>query len=340
MSQRIHQVSPDKGHTLPILKKILDLDTKIQDMKKHHIALSDEVRAAFPVESFPGTAVLKSVQTRKYLDAWCVFFWATTPTLFSLSTFGLYALMGHQLDAAMVFSCLALFNTLISPLNSFPWVINGLIDAIISSGRLSRFLACPEHKFKRQQPDSDQGLGVFIKDACCTLSSSEEQALNMVLNHVTLSVSQGSFVAVIGEVGSGKSSLLYSILGEMQLVRGSVYSNESTAYVPQVPWILSGRVHDNILFGKIYDPERSRGFYLERCVTTYYLGKVMILKGSVNVDGYLLALSLGLTSIINSLMMQIEYPETVDLAKLRHRFMSSYEQKVQPFDKRYQYLLL
>jgi len=38
------------------------------------------------------------------LDAWCVFFWATTPTLFSLFTFGLYALMGHQLDAAMVFS--------------------------------------------------------------------------------------------------------------------------------------------------------------------------------------------------------------------------------------------
>lgn len=41
-------------------------------------------------------------QTRKYLDAWCVFFWATTPTLFSLCTFGLYALMGHQLDAATV----------------------------------------------------------------------------------------------------------------------------------------------------------------------------------------------------------------------------------------------
>ncbi|QCE08894.1 ATP-binding cassette [Vigna unguiculata] len=211
---------------------------------------------------------VKHLATRKYLDAWCVFFWATTPTLFSLFTFGLYALMGHQLDAAKVFSCLALFNTLISPLNSFPWVINGLIDAIISSGRLSRFLACPEHKFKdgdtnscpssflSEQSDCVQGLGVFIQDACCTWSSSEEQALNMVLNHVTLSVSQGSFVAVIGEVGSGKSSLLYSILGEMQLVRGSVYSNESTAYVPQVPWILSGTVCDNILFGKSYDPER------------------------------------------------------------------------------------
>lgn len=44
-----------------------------------------------------------SYQTRKYLDAWCVFFWATTPTLFSLFTFGLFTLMGHQLEAATVF---------------------------------------------------------------------------------------------------------------------------------------------------------------------------------------------------------------------------------------------
>jgi len=88
------------------------------------------------------------------------------------------------------------------------------LQAIISSRRLSRFLACSEHKFKvgdtnsspssflSEQPDSVQRLGVFIQDACCTWSSSEEQALNMVLNHVTLSVSQGSFVAVIGEVRS------------------------------------------------------------------------------------------------------------------------------------------
>ncbi|CAJ1852919.1 unnamed protein product [Sphenostylis stenocarpa] len=163
------------------------------------------------------TLEVKHLATRKYLDAWCVFFWATTPTLFSLFTFGLFVLMGHQLDAAM---------------------------AIISSKRLSRFLSCPEHKFKvrdtnscpsfqRERPDSGQGLGVFIQDACCTWSSCEEQALNLILNHVTLSVPHGSLVAIIGEVGSGKSSLLYSILGEMQLVHGSIYSNESISYVPQ-----------------------------------------------------------------------------------------------------------
>ncbi|XP_058780381.1 ABC transporter C family member 13-like isoform X2 [Vicia villosa] len=211
---------------------------------------------------------VKHLATRKYLDAWCVFFWATTPSLFSLCTFGLFALMGHQLDAATVFTCLALFNTLISPLNSFPWVINGLIDAIISSRRLSRFLSCPEHRrkvgeniscsssFSSVQPDSLQDFAVSIQDACCSWSSSDEKALNMVLSHVTLSLSKGSFVAVIGEVGSGKSSMLYSILGEMRLDQGSIYSNGSIAYVPQVPWILSGTVRDNILFGKSYHPER------------------------------------------------------------------------------------
>ncbi|WVZ03295.1 hypothetical protein V8G54_024101 [Vigna mungo] len=40
-----------------------------------------------------------------------------------------------------------------------------------------------------------------------------------------------------------------------------------------------------------------------------------------------------------SLLFQIEYPEIENLVKPRHRFMSSYEQRVQPFDKRYQYLL-
>ncbi|KAJ6326174.1 hypothetical protein OIU78_013303 [Salix suchowensis] len=169
---------------------------------------------------------VKHLSTRKYLDAWCVFFWATTPTLFTVSTFGLFALMGHQLDAATVFTCLALFNNLISPLNSFPWVINGLIDAFISTRRLSRFLC-----LKKRQP-------------------------NLVLNHVNLCLPKGSLVAIIGEVGSGKSSLLSAILGEMMLIHGSVHSSGSVAYVPQVPWIMSGTIRDNILFGKNYDSRR------------------------------------------------------------------------------------
>ena len=39
---------------------------------------------------------------RKYLDAWCVYFWATTPVLISILTFTTYSLMGNKLTAAKV----------------------------------------------------------------------------------------------------------------------------------------------------------------------------------------------------------------------------------------------
>ncbi|KAJ0008012.1 hypothetical protein Pint_30337 [Pistacia integerrima] len=212
---------------------------------------------------------VQHLSTRKYLDAWCVFFWATTPTLFSLFTFGLFVLMGYDLDAATVFTCLALFNSLISPLNSFPWVINGLIDAFISARRLSRFLCCADSKSEREQEvnspsclSTDQydstfeDMAVIMHDTSCSWSSGDEKDLNLVLNHVNLHLPKGSFIAVIGEVGSGKSSLLNSILGETLLVCGSIHSSGSIAYVPQVPWILSGTIRDNVLFGKNYDPGR------------------------------------------------------------------------------------
>ncbi|ANM61736.1 multidrug resistance-associated protein 11 [Arabidopsis thaliana] len=196
--------------------------------------------------------------TRKYLDAWCVFFWATTPTLFSLCTFGLFALMGHQLDAATVFTCLALFNSLISPLNSFPWVINGLIDAFISTRRVSKFLCCLEHSrdFSIDSGFTSEDLAVCVEDASCTWSSNVEEDYNLTIKQVSLRVPKGSFVAVIGEVGSGKTSLLNSLLGEMRCVHGSILLNGSVAYVPQVPWLLSGTVRENILFGKPFDSKR------------------------------------------------------------------------------------
>lgn len=201
---------------------------------------------------------VKYLSTRKYLDAWCVFFWATTPTLFSLFTFGLYVLMGNQLDAATVFTCLALFNNLISPLNSFPWVINGLIDAFISSRRLSNYLSCPENvsglllSYQSIQED----MAVVLSDACCTWSSSDPSGLDLLLENVELRIPKGCMVAVTGEVGSGKSTLLNLILGEARLVRGLVHQGGSTTYVAQVPWIMSGTIRDNILFGRPYDQQR------------------------------------------------------------------------------------
>ena len=54
----------------------------------------------------------------------CVFFWACTPTIFTVLTFGSFVLFlpDENLKASKVFTAIALFQTLVAPLNAFPWV--------------------------------------------------------------------------------------------------------------------------------------------------------------------------------------------------------------------------
>lgn len=77
---------------------------------------------------------------RKYLDALCVCAWALTSSLFAVTTFGLMAWWGQPLTPATVIVCLTLFNILIAPLNALPWVLNGVVEALVSATRLAVFL--------------------------------------------------------------------------------------------------------------------------------------------------------------------------------------------------------
>ena len=72
----------------------------------------------------------------------CVYLWATTPVLISVLTFVSYALSGHELTAPKVFTSVALFAMLTGPLNAFPWVLNGLVEAMVSI-RCARNSICP-----------------------------------------------------------------------------------------------------------------------------------------------------------------------------------------------------
>ena len=66
-------------------------------------------------------------------------------------------------------------------------------------------------------------------------------------------MNNGDTVSVIGRVGSGKSSLLLSLVNELDIIRGGFEVNGSCAYVPQEPWIVSTSIRDNITYGRPWD---------------------------------------------------------------------------------------
>lgn len=76
---------------------------------------------------------------------------------------------------------------------------------------------------------------------------------NNIFISLNFKIKPGQLVAVVGEVGSGKSSLLYSIQNEMHKFRGKINVNGTLAVVSQQAWIQNATVRENILFGLSYN---------------------------------------------------------------------------------------
>ncbi|XP_062901710.1 multidrug resistance-associated protein 5 isoform X2 [Mobula hypostoma] len=80
--------------------------------------------------------------------------------------------------------------------------------------------------------------------------------LQRTLHNINLSIEKGKLVGICGSVGSGKTSLISAVLGQMTLIEGSIALDGNFAYVAQQAWIQSATVRENILFNKAYNEER------------------------------------------------------------------------------------
>ncbi|XP_048461284.1 ATP-binding cassette sub-family C member 5-like [Rhincodon typus] len=104
----------------------------------------------------------------------------------------------------------------------------------------------------------------FDRDNIHVNLSSPKLKLQSVLHNINLTVDQGKLVGICGSVGSGKSSLISAILGQLILLEGTVAVRGTFAYVAQQAWLLNASLRDNILFGKNYEEERYNNV-LEAC---------------------------------------------------------------------------
>ena len=192
------------------------------------------------------------------------FTWSSTPFLVSCSTFTVFVLTNDKpLTTGIVFPALTLFNLLTFPLAIFPMVITSIIEASVAVGRLTAFFTAEELQedavVRRGAVEEVGDETVKIREGTFTW---DRYSNKDVLRNINFTASKGDLTCVVGRVGSGKSSFLQALLGDLYKTKGQVVVHGDTAYVSQQAWIMNSTVKENIVFGHRFDPE----FY-EKTVT-------------------------------------------------------------------------
>ncbi|XP_017694853.1 PREDICTED: multidrug resistance-associated protein 1-like isoform X3 [Lepidothrix coronata] len=255
---------------------------KVRRLKKSQMKYSDQ-QVKLLTEILHGIKILKlyawepayqrkilSIREREmdvlkssgYLTAYSMLTLTCIPFMVLLATFGAYFHLDKEnvLTAAKVFTSISLFNILRQPLFELPSVISAVAQTRVSLSRLEDFLFAEDLNPEDVSTNYSGNHAVGFTDA----SFCWEKNGLPILKNLSVKIPEGSLVAVVGQVGSGKSSFLSAVLGEMEKLEGTVQRRGSVAYVSQQAWIQNDTLQENILFGA----DLNRPYYnlvLESC---------------------------------------------------------------------------
>lgn len=246
-----------------IANKIKTLQIKQMKNKDERVKLMNEVLSGIKVlklyawePSFEQQILkirdkeVKVLKSAAYLNAGTSFIWSCAPFLVSLVTFATYVLVDENnvLNATTAFVSLALFNILRFPLSMLPMLISNMVQTSVSVKRINRFLNQEELDPDNVQHDEKESCPLLIENGVFSWGGDET-----TLKNINMKVEKYELAAIVGTVGSGKSSVLSAFLGEMDKVSGRVNTVGKIAYVSQQAWIQNATLQDNILFGKPMD---------------------------------------------------------------------------------------
>ncbi|XP_044597667.1 multidrug resistance-associated protein 1 isoform X7 [Cotesia glomerata] len=196
---------------------------------------------------------IKVLKEAAYLNAGTSFVWSCAPFLVSFVSFATFVYISDDniLDSKKAFVSLSLFNILRFPLSMLPMVISNVVQAMVSIKRINSYMNGEELDPNNVQHDQSELHPLIIENG--TFAWGPESLEKPTLKNINMQVHHGQLVAVVGTVGSGKSSLISAFFGEMDRISGRVNTKGSIAYVAQQAWIQNATLQDNILFGKSLD---------------------------------------------------------------------------------------
>ena len=162
------------------------------------------------------------------------------------------------------------------------WVTKALLYASVSFQRIDKFIHEEEELESIQSPQnySEVTASGILGYKNATLSWSKpgsEDDNHFRLSALNIECTPGALTVVSGPVGSGKTSFLLGLLGEMRLLEGQIClpRDQGVAYVSQTPWLQNATIKDNILFGSEYDEKRYKAV-LEACALAADIGMFTI----------------------------------------------------------------
>lgn len=197
--------------------------------------------------------------------------WDTAaPFVVLLSALCTYVYVGENVTPSTMFPMITVLHELQDTLSFLPTALNDYFHSADTSGRIDKYLASSERTLI---VDSSPSGNIVFEHASIAWPSEDvrevagdcetQSALDkFVLQNLDIEFPSGELSIVSGKTGSGKSLLLAGILDEVELLDGHIRAptvtgcSESLAYVSQVPWLQSGTIQGNILFGSPLDRGR------------------------------------------------------------------------------------
>ncbi|KAF9267240.1 ABC transporter [Marasmius fiardii PR-910] len=215
----------------------------------------------------------------------------TLPALASVLAFVTYSLSGHALDPANIFASLTLFNLLRLPLMMLPVALSSIVDASNATKRLYGIFEA-ETLDETRIIDEKVEYAVKVHDGSFTWDApppdvsdkkkskgSKKKVLTekppedfkpFSLPSISLTIPRGQLVAIVGRIGSGKSSLLQALIGEMRQTNKnaatSVRFGGTVSYSPQTAWIQNATIRENVTFGKPFDEVKYQEALKKSCL--------------------------------------------------------------------------
>lgn len=230
-------------------------------------------------------AELKALRNRFLIWALAVATWNTVPVLITFFSFLVYTKVeGKPLYPSVAFTAMSLFMLLRVPLDQFGDMIAHVQEAQVSIDRVEEFLKEDETDKYRQlgqdNIDEEGNKVIGFRDKATFIWGSKDAvaadgSMAFRLLDLTSEFKIGELNIVAGPTGSGKTSLLMALLGEMTLIKGKVFlpgglSREDVnadpetgladtcAYVAQSAWLVNANIKENILFSAPFDEKRYR----------------------------------------------------------------------------------